>query len=376
MISSGIYSYLPLGFRVLTNLSNIIRKNMDRAGAEELLMSALQPIEMWQKTGRDQVLSEVMFKFKDRKNRSLCLGPTHEEEITEIVKKFVFSYKQLPRVLYQIQTKYRDEVRPRFGVVRACEFIMKDAYSFDVDENGLNENYNKMFSAYENIFNECGLNFITTEADSGAMGGNASHEFMVPADIGEDILCHCEKCDKHFKEKENCPYCTEKLVEKRMIEIGHVFKLGTKYSLTQGALFLDKDGVRKPAIMGCYGIGVSRLLAAIVETNYDEKGIIWPKSVSPFDISLVALSENLKTNAVVLGDRLEKLGLKVLVDERNEGAGVKFNDAYLIGNPYIVIMGKNYTSSGKIDLEIRRTKEKQSFSEEELINFLKKIYEK
>ena len=376
MVSSGIYSYLPLGLRVLENISSIIRKNMNSKGAEELLMSALQPIEIWQKTGRDQVLAEVMFKFKDRKNRSLCLGPTHEEEITEIVRKFVFSYKQLPRILYQIQTKYRDEVRPRFGVVRSCEFIMKDAYSFDAEVSGLDENYKKMFSAYENIFNECGLNFITTEADSGAMGGNASHEFMVPAEIGEDILLYCAKCDKYFKEKENCLNCTGKLVEKRMIEVGHVFKLGTKYSLAQEALFLDKDGARKPAIMGCYGIGVSRVLAAIVETNYDEKGIIWPKSVSPFDVSLVCLDEKLKASAIVLGEKLEKIGLKVLVDERNEGAGVKFNDAYLIGNPYIVIMGKNYANSNKIDLEIRRTKEKQSFSEEELINFLKKTYEK
>jgi len=376
MISSGIYSYLPLGFRVLENISNVIRKNMNLAGAEELLMSALQPIEMWQKTGRDQVLSEVMFKFKDRKNRNLCLGPTHEEEITEIVKKFVLSYKQLPRILYQIQTKYRDEVRPRFGVVRACEFIMKDAYSFDADEDGLGENYKKMFSAYENIFNECGLKFITIEADSGPMGGNASHEFMVQAEIGEDILLYCEKCGKYFKEKENCLDCAAKLTEKRMIEIGHVFKLGTKYSLAQEALFVDKDGARKPVIMGCYGIGVSRLLSAIVETNYDEKGIIWPKSVSPFDVSLVVLSENLKDNAIALGDKLERLGLKVLVDERNDGAGVKFNDAYLLGNPYIVIMGKNYTSSGKIDLEIRKTKEKHNFSEEELINFLKEAYGK
>lgn len=374
MVSSGIYSYLPLGFRVLENISNVIRKHMNQKGAQELLMSALQPIEMWQKTGRDEVLKDVMFKFKDRKNRNLCLGPTHEEEITEIVRKFISSYKQLPQILYQIQTKYRDEVRPRFGVVRSSEFIMKDAYSFDVDENGLNENYEKMLCAYEDIFNECGLKFITTEADSGAMGGNVSHEFMVPAEIGEDILCHCEKCNKHFKEKENCPNCSEKLAQKRMIEIGHVFKLGTKYSLAQEALFLDKDGARKPAIMGCYGIGVSRLLAAIVETNYDEKGIIWPKSVSPFDVSLVGLSENLRVNAIALGDKLEKMGLKVLVDERSEGAGVKFNDAYLIGNPYIVIMGKNYASSGKIDLETRRTKEKQAFSEEELINFLTNEY--
>ncbi len=376
MVSSGIYSYLPLGFRVLENVSNIIRKHMNSKGAEELLMSALQPIEIWQKTGRHEVLKDVMFKFKDRKNRNLCLGPTHEEEITEIVRKYVSSYKQLPRILYQIQTKFRDEIRPRFGVVRSCEFIMKDAYSFDIDENGLNENYNKMFSAYKDIFKECGLEFITTEADSGAMGGSASHEFMVPAEIGEDILCECEKCGKHFKETENCPHCATKLKEKRMIEIGHVFKLGTKYSAAQEALYLDNSGKRKPTIMGCYGIGVSRVLAAIVETNYDEKGIIWPKSVTPFDATLVCLDEKIKSEAISLGEKLEKTGLKILIDERSEGAGVKFNDAYLIGSPYMVIMGKNYVSYGKIDLEERKTKEKKSFSEQELISFLKEAYNK
>jgi len=376
MVSSGIYSYLPLGFRVLENVSNIIRKHMEASGAQELLMSALQPIEIWQKTGRDEVLSEVMFKFKDRKNRTLVLGPTHEEEVTEIVKKNVSSYKQLPRILYQIQTKFRDEVRPRFGIVRSCEFIMKDAYSFDTDEAGLAKNYDTMLSAYQAIFKDCGLNFIMTEADPGAMGGSTSHEFMVPAEIGEDVLCHCEKCDKYFKDMSNCPNCEGKLSEKRMIEVGHIFKLGTKYSAAQEALFLDKDGARKPIIMGCYGIGVSRVLSAIVETNYDDKGIIWPKSISPFDIQLVCLDEKLLSLALALGETLEKNGFKVLLDERNEPAGVKFNDAYLLGNPYIVIIGKNYANSQKIDLEIRKTRQKVSLSEEELINFLNNEYGK
>lgn len=376
MVSSGIYSYLPLGFRVLENVSNIIRKHMTAAGAEELLMSALQPVEIWQKTGRDEVLSEVMFKFKDRKNRTLVLGPTHEEEITEIVKKHVSSYKQLPRILYQIQTKFRDEARPRFGIVRSCEFIMKDAYSFDTEEAGLAKNYDTMFSAYQAIFKECGLNFIMTEADPGAMGGSTSHEFMVPAEIGEDVLCHCEKCDKHFKDMSNCPNCETKLKERRMIEIGHIFKLGTKYSSAQEALFLDHDGKRKPIIMGCYGIGVSRVLSAIVETNYDDKGIIWPKTISPFDVELVCLDEKLVASASALSETLEKNGFKILFDERNEPAGVKFNDAYLLGNPHIVIMGKNYANSKKIDLEIRKTRQKLSISAEELINFLNNEYGK
>ncbi|MDP2923035.1 MAG: proline--tRNA ligase [Candidatus Omnitrophota bacterium] len=374
MVSSGIYSYLPLGYRVLSNISNIIRKHMNSKGAQELLMSALQPIEIWEKTGRDKVLEEVMFKFKDRKNKLLCLGPTHEEEITEIVRRFIFSYKQLPLILYQIQTKFRDEIRPRFGLVRSSEFIMKDAYSFDISEDGLNENYEKMLSAYKDIFKECGLGFIVTEADPGAMGGNVSHEFMVPAPIGEDTLYYCKKCNRHFKKGGNCQQCEGTLEEMKMIETGHIFKLGTKYTLAQDAHFIDNNGERKPIIMGCYGIGVSRILSAIVETNYDDKGIIWPSSMSPFDISLIILDEKLNSDAFSLADTLKEQGLEVLVDERPQVAGVKFNDAYLIGNPYIIVLGKNYSNSKKIDLEIRKTKEKLSLGKDELLNFLKEKY--
>jgi len=374
MVSSGIYSYLPLGFRVLDNINNIIRKHMNAKGAQELFMSALQPIEMWQKTGRDKDLKDVMFSFKDRRDKLLCLGPTHEEEITEIVKKHVFSYKQLPLILYQIQTKFRDEPRPRFGLMRSCEFIMKDAYSFDKDEQSLNKNYDKMFSAYQDIFKECGLDFITAEADSGAMGGNLSHEFLVPADIGEDLLSHCTQCDKYFKDKDKCPECAKKLNSKKMVELGHVFKLGTKYSLAQEAFFLDKDGKRYPFIMGCYGIGVSRILATLAETNSDQKGLIWPKGVSPFDVSIVSLGQDVLSDALELKQTLEAENFSVLLDDRNEAAGVKFNDAYLIGNPYILIIGKNYTKNKTIDLEIRRTSTKKSLKKEEIVNFLKKEY--
>jgi len=374
MVSSGVYSYLPLGFRVLDNINNIIRKHMNAKGSQELFMSALQPIEIWQKTGRDKDLKDVMFSFKDRRDKLLCLGPTHEEEITEIVRKHVFSYKQLPLILYQIQTKFRDEPRPRFGLMRSCEFIMKDAYSFDKDEEGLNKNYELMFSAYQDIFKECGIDFITIEADSGAMGGNLSHEFLVSADIGEDILFYCPECNKYFQDKDKCPKCAKKLNSKKMIELGHVFKLGTKYSLTQEAFFLDKDGKRYPFVMGCYGIGVSRILAALAQTSSDQKGLIWPKEVSPFDVSIVSLSNDILADALKLKDSLEKENFSVLLDDRNEAAGVKFNDAYLIGNPYILIMGKNYTKDGTIDLEIRKTAEKKSLKKEEIVNFLKEEY--
>lgn len=371
MVSSGIYTYLPLGFRVLDKINAIIRKQMNAKGAQELLLSALQPIELWQKTKRDKDLAEVMFRFNDRKDRELCLGPTHEEEITEIVRRFVSSYKQLPFILYQIQAKFRDEPRPRYGLMRSCEFIMKDAYSFDVDEKGLDESYAKMFTAYKDIFQECGLDCVIMEAESGFMGGSQSHEFMVPAEIGEDTLMHCPRCSVYRKNGLSCPVCTQPLYEKRMIEVGHVFKLGTKYSLAQDAFFLDALGHKKPLIMGCYGIGVSRVLASIVETNYDSKGIVWPKNVCPFDISLIILDEALRSEADALAESFEAMNLSVLIDERSETAGVKFNDALLLGNPYIVVMGKNYSTHKKIDVEVRRTGEKLSLSKEELFNFVK-----
>ena len=374
MVSSGIYSYLPLGYRVLNNINNIIRKHMNARGAQELFMSALQPIEIWQKTGRDKDLAEVMFRFKDRRNRDLCLGPTHEEEITEIIRRSVFSYKQLPVILYQIQTKFRDEPRPRFGLMRAVEFIMKDAYSFDKDNQGLDKNYQSMFSAYRDIFTECGLDFIDIEADSGAMGGSISHEFMVPGDIGEDILFYCPSCSKYFKKKGKCPDCGKKLGEKKMIEIGHVFKLGTKYSQAQEALFLDQNGKRLPFIMGCYGIGVSRIFSAIAEVNSDQKGLVWPRGLSPFDLSLVVLDSKLLPQALELEKALESQGFSVLIDDRQEAAGVKFNDAYLLGNPYILIMGKKYLKDETIDLEVRKTKESKAFKKEGLIKFLKNEY--
>jgi len=289
MISSGIYTYLPLGLIILRRIENIIRRRMNEEGALELLMSALQPIEIWEQTGRDKTLKDVMLRVKDRRKRELCLGPTHEEEITEIAKRFILSYKQMPSILYQIQTKFRDEARPRFGLIRSCEFIMKDAYSFDSDDEGLNKSYEKMLRAYDNIFRDLSFDFVRTEADPGAMGGNFSHEFMVPAEIGEDTLYLCSKCGRYYRSHGKCNDCGTELAEKKMIEIGHIFKLGTKYSSAQGAYFLDNQGKRVPVIMGCYGIGVSRIMPAIIEQSHDSKGIVWPSCISAFDTSLLVL---------------------------------------------------------------------------------------
>ena len=280
-----------------------------------------------------------MIRFKNKKGTPMCLGPTHEEVITDLVKSFVQSYRQLPVTLYQIQTKFRDETRPRFGIVRACEFIMKDAYSFDVDAAGLKKSYDKMYEAYKRIFARCGLKPVITEADSGAMGGSVSHEFLVPAPIGEDLV------DVNGEKKQ-------------AIEVGHVFQLGTKYSDALGALYLDETGKQRPIIMGCYGIGVSRLIATIIEVHNDDKGIQWPKEVAPFLVEILPLQvtdANVLSAAQVIYDGLTKSGIDVLMDDRDESAGKKFNDADLIGLPYRVTIGKRTLQEGNVEIKDRAT---------------------
>ena len=369
MLTSGVYSYLPLGYRVLTNIENIIREEMNRAGATELFMPCLHPIELWKQTGRDETLKDIMIKFKDNRGRAMCLGPTHEEVITNLVKDFVQSYRQMPLTLYQIQTKFRDEIRTRFGIVRACEFIMKDAYSFDRDKAGLDKIYQAMYDAYVKIFKRCGLDAVVLKADSGAMGGDISHEYMVPAPIGEDIIITCSSCGfnggKELKEKgeDKCPQCGKKTLQEQVaIELGHIFQLGTKYSQAQKALFVDEDGKQKPIIMGCYGIGVSRVVAAIIETHHDEKGIKWPQGVAPFDVEIVPLptaadEKEIMSLAEQYHDGLTQAGLDVLVDDRPESAGRKFNDADLIGIPLRVTIGKRNLSAGKVEIKTRDTGE-------------------
>ncbi len=343
MLTSGVYSYLPLGLRVLRRIETIIREEMESIGARELFLPCLQPIELWQSTGRDQTLKEVMIRFEDKRGRPMCLGPTHEEVITDLVKQYVQSYRQLPVTLYQIQTKFRDEIRPRFGIVRACEFMMKDAYSFDRDQAGLQKNYDLMFVAYKKIFQRCGLDVVIREADSGAMGGSLSHEFLVPAPIGEDEVV----IKKDGKEESQVA-----------IELGHIFQLGTKYSQAQQALFLDEDGKRKPLIMGCYGIGVSRLIAAVIEKNHDDAGIVWPREVSPFDVQILPVQVKEKEILQVSEEiyrELEKKGFQVLLDDRDESAGRKFNDADLIGIPYRIVLGKHFLKEGKLEIKDRRS---------------------
>ena len=364
ILMAGAYSYLPLGLRVLENIQKIIRQEMDVCGASELLLPALQPLELWQKTGRDKDIGEVMFKFVDRRGRNVVLGPTHEEIITDLVKGEISSYRQLPLVLYQIQTKFRDEIRPRFGLIRACEFIMKDAYSFDQDQAGLDKNYQLMYEAYKRIFKRCGLTTLITQADSGIMGGKESHEFMVPAIQGEDLVLVCRKCSqaKAFDVHNLlCPKCNLEMDKVNTIEIGHIFKLGIKYSQALGANFSNSLGELKPIIMGCYGIGVSRLVSAIIEQNNDAEGIIWPKEITPYQILVLPLdvtNSQVMQEAISLHDQLTSLGFQVLLDDRDERAGVKFKDADLLGIPIQIVIGRNSLADQNIEIKVRSTKEK------------------
>ncbi len=323
--SSGVYTYLPAGYRVLRKVEDIVRKEMNRTGAIEILMPALQPANLWKESGRLDKMGEEMIRFTDRHKRLMLFGPTHEEVVTDIVRKNYNSWKQLPVILYQIQTKFRDEMRPRFGIVRSREFLMKDAYSFEMNEEGLDISYGKMKEAYKNIFSGCGLDFSIQQADSGVIGGKFSEEFVA---------------------KGECPE----------LEVGHIFKLGTQYSESMKAFFVDRNGEEKPFIMGCYGIGVSRIVAAAIEGNYDEKGIIWPVSIAPFKVIVIpANTENsqMLETAEKLYKSFTDSNIEVLLDDRNESAGSKFADADLCGIPLWVIVGRKITE-GKAEIRIRR----------------------
>ena len=364
-LASGIYSYLPLGLRVIQKIEHIIRDEMNRAGAQELLLPVVMPAELWRETGRWDYYGKELLRFKDRKENDFCVGPTHEEAITDVVRQNVNSYRQLPLNLYQIQTKFRDEIRPRFGLMRGREFIMKDSYSFDVSIDDSMKTYWKMFEAYKKIFGRCGLEFRPVEAGTGVIGGSLSHEFHVLASSGEDEIFACPECDfaassEKVPGDKQCPHCHITLKSYRGIEVGQVFFLGDKYSKAMRAVFLDDQGQEQVMIMGCYGIGVSRTAAAAIEQNNDEDGMIWPQGIAPFDIMLLSLkiddaqvaeaSENLYRN-------LQDKGLDLLWDDRYESPGVKFKDADLIGIPVQVIVGARGLKEGTVEIKDRRTKE-------------------
>jgi prolyl-tRNA synthetase len=521
---SGVYSYLPLGYRTIRKIENIVREEMDNKGAQELLMSAIQPKELWDKSGRWDDFGPEMFKLRDRSEREFCLGPTHEEYFTNLIKDEVNSYKQLPLIIYQIQTKYRDEKRPRFGLIRAREFIMKDAYSFDVDEDGMKLSYQKMWDAYDAIFTRLKLNYKVVQGDTGAMGGKVSHEFMAMSEVGEGRIAYCKACDYaatdekadvvinieddeklldiekiytpeiktiedltnflkidkrkfgkaiilkaagkpivvlipgdrelnetklinylkiaehelemadeetirkitmadkgftgpiglkdarlivdkritqiknivvganetdyHLKnvnygrdfqaevaddlllveEGDTCPNCGSKLYIDRGIEVGNIFQLGTKYSKSLNATFLDENGKEREFVMGSYGVGVSRSVAAIVEQYHDEKGIIWPFVVAPYHVIITVVNAK-KEEQIALGERLynelKDQGIEVLLDDRNESAGVKFNDRDLIGIPARITVGK-LASDGIVEFSLRKSSEREELKAEDV----------
>ncbi len=379
MLMAGVYSYLPLGLSVLENIKKIIREEMNAIGAEEVLLPALQPMDLWNKTSRFELMKEIMITFKDRRSKTVCLGPTHEEVITDLVARFLQSYKQLPFCLYQIQTKFRDELRPRFGLVRSCEFIMKDAYSFDINDESLDKSYQLQHEAYCRIFNRCGLDFAAVSADSGAMGGSVSHEFLAMTSSGEDKLLVCPKCafKKNFsQDNQQCPECKITMEIKAALEIGHIFKLGTKYSDVLSAKFLDKDGVQKPVVMGCYGIGVSRIIAAVIEQNHDDKGIVWPKEISPFSVTILALNpqeEKIIKSGQDLHNALEKENISCLMDDRDEKAGIKFNDADLLGFPIRITLGKQFLESALVEIKMRNSQEVIKVKKNAVIKKIKEL---
>jgi len=358
--TAGVYSFLPLGFRVSQKLENIIRNKMNSIGGQEVFLPTIQPKNLWQETGRWTTIDPPLFKFQDRHKKELCLGPTHEEVITDLVRSRIKSYRDLPFALYQIQNKFRNEMRAASGLLRTREFIMKDLYSFHAIKECLNKYYNRVLEAYHELFEECGLKTILTEASSGTIGGKESHEFMALSETGEDKILICKKCNwainQELKSKnenlKSCQLCGGELVEHKAIEVGHCFKLGVEYSKKMQANFVDKNNKQKPIIMGCYGIGLGRLIATIVEIYHDEKGIIWPKSVAPFDLHLIVVgAQNFMPAEKIYKDLSKKFD--VLYDDRRESPGVKFADADLIGIPIRIVVSEKTLEQNSVEIKKR-----------------------
>jgi len=408
--ASGIYSFLPLGFKILKKIEGIVREEMNKAGAVELFLPVMQPADLWKKSGRWEEYGPEMFRLKDRNKREFCLGPTHEELITYMAYLDIKSYKDLPVNLYQIQVKFRDEIRPRYGLLRAREFIMKDAYSFCRNDDDSKLIYEKMYSAYCNILERIGLKYKVVEAETGLIGGKFSHEFIVFAENGEEKLIFCDSCgysanydmsefskegigkkekvgkspDLKAAEKVTepgiagvkCKSCGAELKFRKGIEIGHIFMLGKKYSDRLDAKFLDIDGKLKSLVMGCYGIGISRMLAAAIEQLHDDKGIIWPVSIAPFKINIInTTSKNEKISQA--GDNiykiLKELNVEVLYDDRDVNAGIKFKDSDLIGIPVRFIIGKKFLERKIIDVEYRKDFKKEEITAGAVPKFIEKF---
>ena len=373
-VMAGVYSFLPLGFRVLKKIENIIREEMNAAGGQEIIMPVLHPKEVWEKTGRWSGF-DALYKVKGKDGREMALGPTHEEIIVPLAKKFINSYKDLPAYLYQIQIKFRDETRVKSGLLRGREFLMKDLYSFHSSQEDLDNYYEKMKKVYQRVFKRCGLKTIITEASGGTFS-KYSHEFQVLSEAGEDTIYWCEKCGwaqnrEIFGGGSKCPKCGAKLKIGRAIEVGNIFKLGAKYSEPFDLKFKTKDGKEQIVIMGCYGVGLGRILGAVVEVSHDDNGIIWPENVSPFNVHLLAVSDKRKATSDKIYQSLQKTKIEVLYDDRNDvSAGEKFADADLIGVPWRAVISEK--TGDKIEVKKRDEKKTKLISGNGLLKLFQK----
>ena len=390
--SSGIYSWLPLGLRVLQKVAQIVREEQDRAGSLEVLMPTIQPADLWLKSGRYNDYGKEMLRIKDRHERDMLYGPTAEEIITDIFSRFIKSYRDLPKRFYNIQWKFRDEIRPRFGVMRGREFLMKDNYSFDLTPEGARASYQAMLEAYVRTFSRMELTAIPVRAATGPIGGTLSHEFQILAETGESEIFYDEAYESldagsltldrlqqlyaasdELHDPATCPVPPERLKTARGIEVGHVFYFGTKYSIPLGAVVMTPDGGQAPVEMGSYGIGVSRLVAAIIEANHDDQGIKWPEAVAPFKVGLLNLKmgdKRIETLAGSIYRSLREKGVEVLYDDRNERAGAKFATMDLIGLPWQLVIGARTVDAGTVEVKNRRTGVREELSLEAALNRL------
>ena len=377
-VASGVYTWLPLGLKVLRKVEEIVRSEMNKSGAQEVLMPMVQPKELWDETHRWEKMGKELLRIQDRHERDFCLGPTHEEVITDLIRNTIKSYKELPINTYQIQTKFRDEIRPRYGVMRSREFLMKDAYSFGVDEESLDKSYIEMRNTYKKILEKIGLEYKIVKADSGAIGGDASEEFHVLAENGEDTIAISS--DSEFAintelllkdgediaslEGKKAPDGNGTIQIKKGIEVGHIFKLGTVYSENMGATVQTKDGKSICLQMGCYGIGVSRIVAASIEQNNDDKGIVWPAAIAPFDVNIIPIgyekNKEIEDASNKLYQELLNQGYDVLLDDRKAGFGSKIKDSELVGIPINIILGNKFLDDGSIELRTRDGQESVS----------------
>ena len=384
--AAGIYNWLPFGLKVLKKVETIVRTNLNNFGAQEILMPMVQPAELWKESERYDQYGKELLKFQDRSERGFVLGPTHEEIMCEIFRSYAISYKDLPINMYQIQTKFRDEIRPRFGVMRAREFLMKDAYSFDIDSSSMEKSYVNMKNAYISIFNDIGLDYRIVKADAGNIGGDVSEEFHILADSGEDLLAISDSSefaanvevlnyDKDPSELDGSksPDGKGKLRIKRGIEVGHIFQLGQKYSEKMSANLKDSSGKDINVYMGCYGIGVSRIVAASIEQNHDDKGIIWPYSIAPFHVNVICLDpskEEVLKECESVYQILKDAGHEVLLDDRDIRAGNKFTENEILGIPFSIVIGPRNYANNKYEFNSRKTNEKLELNIDEIKQIL------